>query len=216
MFNGVEYVRELCKKKKIAISKLEKDCGFSNGYLNPKKVNKIPYERAVLISKYLNVDVNSILNGPDSFNSMPKSMLPDGAIPVDMLSFINIPIIGCVRCGEPIFVESNIEGYQPTSSDDLIDGYDYFYLRAKGDSMINAGINKGDLLLIRKQNDVDSGDIAIVNVNGDYETLKRVIKKNGAIILQPENPSYETKIFIGKELSDINIQGRLMQVIKKY
>ena len=115
-----------------------------------------------------------------------------------------------------MFAESNIEGYQLTSSDDLLEGYDYFYLRAKGDSMINAGISEGDLLLIRKQSDVDSGDIAIVNVNGDEETLKRVIKKDGAIILQPENPSYETKIFMGRELNDIYIQGRLMQVVKRY
>ena len=214
MFNGVEYVRELCKAKKIPISKLEKDCGFSNGYLNPEKVTKIPYDRALIISKYLNVNVNALLNGPGSENN--ETQLPKGAIPVDVSDFVKIPIIGSVRCGEPMFAESNIEGYQLTSSDDLLDGYDYFYLRAKGDSMINAGISEGDLLLIRKQSDVDSGDIAIVNVNGDEETLKRVIKKDGAIILQPENPSYETKIFMGRELNDVYIQGRLMQVVKRY
>lgn len=73
MFNGVEYVRKLCKDRKIAVSKLEKDCGFSNGYLNPKKVSKIPYERAVLIAKYLNVNVDDILNGPNSNSENPKS-----------------------------------------------------------------------------------------------------------------------------------------------
>nr|DAM27065.1 MAG TPA: hypothetical protein [Caudoviricetes sp.] len=61
MTSGVEYVRELCKKKKIAISTLEKECGFANGYLNPKKVTKIPYDRAVLISSYLNADINRVL-----------------------------------------------------------------------------------------------------------------------------------------------------------
>lgn len=61
MTSGVEYVREICKKRKIAISTLEKDCGFANGYLNPKKVTKIPYDRAVLISNYLNVDINNVL-----------------------------------------------------------------------------------------------------------------------------------------------------------
>lgn len=73
MFNGVEYVRKLCKDRKIAVSKLEKDCGFSNGYLNPKKVSKIPYERAVLIAKYLNVNVDDILNGPNNNSENPKS-----------------------------------------------------------------------------------------------------------------------------------------------
>jgi len=61
MLSGVEYVRDICKKRKIAISTLEKDCGFANGYLNPKKASKIPYERALLIANYLNVDIDNIL-----------------------------------------------------------------------------------------------------------------------------------------------------------
>ena len=61
MNNGVKYVREICKQKKIPVSKLEKDCGFSNGYLNPKKATKIPYERALVIAEYLNVNVEKIL-----------------------------------------------------------------------------------------------------------------------------------------------------------
>ncbi len=214
MFNGVEYVRKICKNKNIPISKLEKDCGFSNGYLNPKKVSKIPYERATLIAEYLNIDVKDILDGP--LEKKHNFELPHEAVSIDISKFVEIPILGCVRCGKPMYSESNIEGYQLTSSEDLLNGYEYFYLRAKGDSMINAGISEGDLLLIRKQNDVESGDIAIVNVNGDDETLKRVIKKDGAIILQPENPSYETKILMGKELESVHIQGRLMQVIKKF
>lgn len=65
MISGVEYVRNVCKERKIPVSTLEKDCGFANGYLNPKKVTKIPYERAVVISKYLNVDINNILGIDD-------------------------------------------------------------------------------------------------------------------------------------------------------
>lgn len=64
MFNSVQYVRELCQQLKIPISKLEKDCGFSNGYLNPKKMSKIPYDRAVLIAQILKVPVSDILEGP--------------------------------------------------------------------------------------------------------------------------------------------------------
>jgi len=68
MLSGVEYVRDICKKRKIAISALEKECGFANGYLNPKKVTKIPYDRAVLIANYLDVSINDILGieGTDS------------------------------------------------------------------------------------------------------------------------------------------------------
>jgi hypothetical protein len=61
MLSGVEYVRDICKKRKIPISTLEKECGFANGYLNPKKATKIPYDRAVLIANYLDVSINNIL-----------------------------------------------------------------------------------------------------------------------------------------------------------
>lgn len=66
MFNGVQYVRDLCQQRKIPISQLEKDCGFSNGYLNPKKMSKIPYERAVIIANYLGISADLILKGEET------------------------------------------------------------------------------------------------------------------------------------------------------
>lgn len=65
MFNGVEYVRNVCKEKGISISSLEKRCGFANGYLNPKKLNKLPYDRAVLIAEILNISVDYLLTGEE-------------------------------------------------------------------------------------------------------------------------------------------------------
>ena len=66
MFNSVQMVRDLCKAQNIPIAKLEKDCGFSNGYLNPKKMSKIPYDRAVVIAEYLGVSADLILTGEES------------------------------------------------------------------------------------------------------------------------------------------------------
>ena len=65
MINSVQLVRDLCKEKNIPIAKLEKDCGFSNGYLNPKKMSKIPYDRAIVIADYLNVSADLILTGKE-------------------------------------------------------------------------------------------------------------------------------------------------------
>jgi SOS-response transcriptional repressors (RecA-mediated autopeptidases) len=210
--NSVERVKLICKERKIPISKLEKDLGFANGYIGQLKKGSFPDDRLSAIADYFGVTVDYLMTGEEP--NIPK--LPKGAIPVDISEFVKIPIVGSIRCGKPMFEESNIEGYEYVSVDDMCKGETYFYLRAKGDSMINAGINQGDLLLIRAQSDVDSGDIAVVNVNGDEETLKRVVKKDKAIILQPENTAYETKIFIGKELSLLHIQGRLMSVLKKF
>ena len=66
MFNSVQMVRDLCKSRNIPIAKLEKDCGFSNGYLNPKKMAKIPYDRAVVIAEYLGVSADLILTGEET------------------------------------------------------------------------------------------------------------------------------------------------------
>lgn len=66
MFNGIEYIREVCNSRKIPITQLERECGFSNGYLNPKKLQKLPYDRAKKISEYLGVSLEYILNGPET------------------------------------------------------------------------------------------------------------------------------------------------------
>lgn len=65
MFNSVEYVRQLCRQKGIPVSQLEKECGFSNGYLNPKKMTKLPYDRACTIAEYLCVTPQQILTGEE-------------------------------------------------------------------------------------------------------------------------------------------------------
>ena len=208
-----EIFESLMKEKGVRAANISKATGIPGSTFSDRKSgrSKPKQEKLQKIADYFGVTVEYLMTGKN-----PVSDLPVGAIPVDVSSFVNVPILGCVRCGEPMFADSNIEGYQPTPSADILTGYEYFYLRAKGDSMINAGINEGDLLLIRKQDDVDSGDIGIINVNGDEETLKRIIKKDGAVILQPENPSYETKIYMGKELDTVHIQGRLMQVVKRF
>ena len=63
MFNSVEYLRALCHERKIPVSQLEKACGFSNGYLKPRKLTRLPYDRAVAAAEYLGVSVEEVLTG---------------------------------------------------------------------------------------------------------------------------------------------------------
>ena len=65
MFNSIQYVREICKERGIPVSRLERDCGFANGYLNPQKLQKLPYERAAAIARYLGVNLNYLLTGAE-------------------------------------------------------------------------------------------------------------------------------------------------------
>ena len=66
MFNSVQYVRDICKQRGIPVSQLEKDCGFSNGYLNPKKMTKLPYDRAQTLAEYLGISAEVILTGEET------------------------------------------------------------------------------------------------------------------------------------------------------
>lgn len=149
-------------------------------------------------------------------SDLVEDRMPADAIPYQKRPTLPIPLVGAVSCGIPLLAEDNIEGYIETPVQDIITGETYFWLHAKGDSMINVGIHEGDLLLIRQQSDVDSGDIAVVAINDDDATLKRVIKKENALILQPENPTYETRIFVGKEIEEVHIRGRLMKLEKRF
>lgn len=165
-------------------------------------------ERIQQLAEYFGIEKSDLVE------NRPK--LPPDAIPYIPRPTVPIPIVGVVNCGVPLLAEDNIEGYHETSADDLTTGEVYFWLRAKGDSMINIGIREGDLLLIRQQSDVDSGDIAVVSIDGDDATLKRVIKKENTLVLQPENPAYEMKIFTGREMENVYIRGRLMKLEKHF
>lgn len=79
MFNSVQFVRDLCKARGIPVSQLEKECGFSNGYLNPKKMTRIPYDRARIIGQYLQIPVSNIL-GEEPPADAPERPLTDAEL----------------------------------------------------------------------------------------------------------------------------------------
>lgn len=118
-----------------------------------------------------------------------KKIEPENIYPVSKeVSYV--PILGEIACGDPILAEENISGYRAEPKDGLPSG-DLYYLEAKGNSM-EPTIPDGAMVLIRKQPDVESNEIAAVLVNGDTEaTLKRVRKQNDVILLMPDNPEYD-------------------------
>ena len=114
-----------------------------------------------------------------------------------------IPLLGSIACGTPVFAEENVEEYlicPPSVNAD-------FCLLCKGDSMIGARINDGDIVYIHTQSDVDNGEIAAVLIE-DEATLKRVYKYSEKLVLQPENSEYEPFVYVGEEMSRIKILGK--------
>lgn len=116
-------------------------------------------------------------------------LLPNNLIMVDRASVVRVPVLGTIKCGQPILAEENITGYREELSDRLPSG-NLFYLKSQGDSMVPT-IPEGSLVLIREQPTVEYGEVAAVLVNGDTEaTLKRVKKQGDIVMLIADNPDY--------------------------
>lgn len=98
-----------------------------------------------------------------------------------------LPILGTIRAGIPTLAQQEILGY---AAADVPDTEGYFYLKVQGDSMINAGIQAGDLVLIHQQQEAQDGQIVACIVDAQDATLKRFHRRGEWVILQPENPSY--------------------------
>lgn len=120
-----------------------------------------------------------------------------------------VPLVGQIACGQPNFAEENIEGSFSLPKGIFGSGK-LFMLRAFGDSMIDAGISAGDLLVLRQQDYADEGEIVVALV-GDNATLKRFYKRGHKIILHPENKTMQDII-----VDDCQIQGVLVSCIKMY
>jgi repressor LexA len=126
--------------------------------------------------------------------------------------FVKLPVVGRISCGNGVIAFEDIERYEDTPNS-WLNGGEYFYLIAKGDSMINARIQDGDLLLIRRQDDVENGEIAAVLID-DEAVLKRVYKTGENVILQSENPNYPPIILDGN--TNIRIIGKLKKVVLNF
>lgn len=126
-----------------------------------------------------------------------------------MPEFVKRPRLGAIACGAPILAEENIEGYDDVPAWIKCD----FTLLCKGDSMINARIFDGDVVCIKMQPTVESGEIAAVMVGDDEATLKRVRLFEDHISLEAENPMYKPLTFWGEDMNQVHIIGKATHFI---
>ena len=126
-----------------------------------------------------------------------------------------IPSVGSISCGLPLLAEENIEEYVRLPRSWIGSGDNMFILRAEGQSMINAGINTGDLVLVRQQQTAEPGQIIVALVDESSATLKRYYPRleDQAVELRPENDAYETQIIDLRERA-FAIQGIAVKVLK--
>ncbi len=123
---------------------------------------------------------------------------------------INVPLLGLVPCGSPLFAEENIDAYIPVSTRIARPQNEYFFLRAEGDSMNKSGINSGDLLLIKKQNFAENSQRVVALINHEA-TVKIFEKKGDMVILKPDSTNKNHKPIILTE--NLIIQGVVQEVL---
>ncbi len=125
---------------------------------------------------------------------------------------IFVPVLGKIAAGSPIEALENQNESLPLSKS-FLGSNEYFALKVEGDSMINAGINTGDYVIIKKTNIAESGKIVVALIDDHEATLKRMRKKGPSIALESANPAYETKIY---NTERVKIQGVLASLYRKF
>jgi repressor LexA len=126
---------------------------------------------------------------------------------------VKVPLVGTVACGSPIFAEENIDGMIPVSVDIARPGSKYFFLRALGDSMNEAGINEGDLVLVRQQPVAEDGDIVVALID-DEATVKELRRTKDALILKPKSSNKKHQPIILTE--NFQIQGVVVTAVPNF
>ena len=127
---------------------------------------------------------------------------------------VKIPLLGAVTAGQPILAQENFEGYYTLPSAEF-QGEDLFLLRVKGESMIEAGIFDGDKIVVKKQETAENGDIVVAMFNDGIEegaTVKRFSRRDGKIILHPENSSMSD--FVLDEENGVQILGKVIGLLR--
>lgn len=193
----LELARPYCERLDVKLTKSDLS-QYISGKVEPgsKKIS--------ILGMALNINEAWLMGYDVSMERKDVGQIISNIYPIELKKF---PLLGEVSCGVPKFANENRESYIMAGTEIKAD----FCLIAKGDSMINARINDGDIIFIRKQDTVENGEIAAVVVNDDNEALlKRLYyySDKGLLILKPENPAYEDMIYSGDELNHIHVLGK--------
>lgn len=180
-----EALGKLCRVKKQTIYKYEANL-----------ITNIPTDKLQIIASALSVSPGYLMGWEDGRISIPPGFDP---LPLT----VRTPLVGTIACGEPITAEENIEDYIDAPAECHPD----FALRCKGDSMIEAGIEDGDIVYIRKVPEVKNGEIAAVRI-GDEATLKYVYWDHSVLTLVPANKGMYPRTYAGEALEDVHIEGK--------
>ena len=145
--------------------------------------------------------------------SRPSAPRPAAALSVEPIDAMEIPLMGRIAAGVPIEAISHVSRHVAVPGSLMSGRGAHYALEVKGDSMIEAGINDGDIVVIREQSTAENGDIVVALVEDAEATLKRFRRRGSMIALEAANPAYETRVFPDHM---VKVQGRLVGLIRSY
>lgn len=193
-------IRELRKQKGLSQNELAALCNvhqtavsqWENGRTSPDN------DSLRILAGVLGVSVGALIGGEDIGGT------------------VLVPVLGYVRAGIPMEAVEDILDYEEISADMASRG-EYFGLKIKGDSMFPL-FQAGDTVIVRRQPDAESGEIAVVLVNGNDATVKKLIKKDTSILLVSENSAYEPIMFSKSEIESlpVTIIGKVVELRRKF
>lgn len=197
-------IKELRLSKAIKQVDFAKMLGVSQATVSGWESEKYQPDRDALIkmASYFDVSVDYLIG-----NSPVKKEKKKG---------VQVPVLGDVRAGYPMEAVENIIDYEEIDEETARRG-EFFALRIKGDSM-EPKFSEGDVVIVRKQQTADSGDIVVALVNGDSATIKKLKRHQNGITLMPTNPTYEPMYYSNEEIMElpVNILGKVVELRAKF
>lgn len=203
-------LKELRNEKDLSQEKLAKLLFLSQSAIAYYELGKkFPNHNTLnRLANFFSVSTDYLLGRTDNRNGSNPAKVAESWGIYSVGPTVKIPIIGVIRAGEPIFADQNIIGYEDVPATEVKDG-EYFYLMVTGDSMIGSRIHSGDKVLIRKQSHIENNEIAVVLINNEEATLKRVKYIDEAVILYSDNPKYQPLLY---KTEEVKIIGKAVEV----
>ena len=202
-------IRELRKKRCMTMKELGAVVGLAESTISQYETGKREPDNETLLrlGEFFNTSVDYLLGREIIADSPPEPSVPGSKW---------IPVIGTIPAGTPVEAIEEILDYEDITPQMASQG-EHFALKIKGQSM-EPKISDGDVVIVRKQDDCENGEIAVALVNGDEATVKRIKKRPEGLMLIPNNPAYEPMFYSNAEIESLPVRiiGKVVELRAKF